>query len=132
MATTAAQRAQAIIKQAIIDNKLPIDSVFCFNWPSNKNLDDDTTTDILITEVNDMPITYGSNCTNEMSETVAVNIFYTKSSQVNFDKLEQPLLNAFEQQGWFCVYSPGHSMDPDTGQITKVFQFKHLQKKGAI
>lgn len=91
----AAQRAQKIIKSL----DLPIAHVYCFNWPSNADLDDTSTTDVLITEVNDMPTTYGSDRSNEMEETVAVNIFYANDSIVDFDKLEQPLLNAFEIQG---------------------------------
>lgn len=129
---TAATRARAVIKQSIKDNDLPIDNIYCFNWPNDANLDDTDKTDILITEVNDMPTTYGSNRSNEMAERVAINIFYASDSTIDFDKLEQPLLGSFEQQGWFCVYSPGHSIDPDTKQVTKVFQFEHLQRKGEI
>lgn len=130
-ATTAAQRAQIIIEQAIDKGKLPITDVFLFNLPSNAQKDVSHTI-ILITEVNDTPTTFGSNRTNDMEETVAINIFYAKGTQIPFDNLELPILDEFEKFDWHCVYSPGHTMDPDTEQITKVFQFKHLQRKDAL
>lgn len=131
VATTAGQRAQKIIEQAIDEGKLPIDGVYLFNLPSSVQKDVSHTV-VLITEVNDTPTTYGSNRTNDMEETVAINIFYEKGTQIPFDSLELPILNEFEEKNWQCVYSPGHSMDPDTEQITKVFQFKHLQRKDEV
>lgn len=131
VATTVAQRAQKIIEQAIDKGKLPIDGVFLFNLPSSVQKDVAQTV-VLITEVNDIPTTYGSNRTNDIEETVAINIFYEKGTQISFDSLELPILNEFEEENWQCIYSPGHSMDPDTEQITKVFQFKHLQRKKEI
>lgn len=131
VATTAGQRAQIIIEQAIDEGKLPIDGVYLFNLPSSVQKDVSHTV-VLITEVNDTPTTYGSNRTNDMEETVAINIFYEKGTQILFDSLELPILNKFEEKNWQCIYSPGHSMDPDTEQITKVFQFKHLQRKDEV
>lgn len=131
VATTAGQRAQIIIEQAIDEGKLPIDGVYLFNLPSSVQKDVSHTV-VLITEVNDTPTTYGSNRTNDMEETVAINIFYEKGTQIPFDSLELPILNKFEKKNWQCIYSPGHSMDPDTEQITKVFQFKHLQRKDEV
>lgn len=131
VATTAGQRAQIIIEQAIDEGKLPIDGVYLFNLPSSVQKDVSHTV-VLITEVNDTPTTYGSNRTNDMEETVAINIFYEKGTQIPFDSLELPILNKFEEKNWQCIYSPGHSMDPDTEQITKVFQFKHLQRKDEV
>nr|WP_321315033.1 DUF806 family protein [uncultured Ligilactobacillus sp.] len=131
VATTAGQRAQIIIEQAIDEGKLPIDGIYLFNLPSSVQKDVSHTV-VLITEVNDTPTTYGSNRTNDMEETVAINIFYEKGTQIPFDSLELPILNKFEEKNWQCIYSPGHSMDPDTEQITKVFQFKHLQRKDEV
>lgn len=131
MATTAAQRAQKIVEQAIKEGELPISGVYLFNLPSSVQKDVSHTV-VLITEVNDTPTTFGSNRTNDMEETVAINIFYDKGTQVPFDNLELSILDEFEKSNWHCNYSPGHTMDPDTEQITKIFQFKHLQRKDEI
>ena len=131
VATTAAQRGQEVVNKAIDEDKLPIKGVYLFNLPSSAQKDVSNTL-VLITEVNDIPTTYGSNRTNDMEETIALNIFYAKGTQVPFDSVELPILNKFESENWQCIYSPGHSMDPDTEQITKVFQLKHLQRKDEI
>lgn len=128
---TMAQRAKTIIDNAISKNKWPVNGVYCYNIPSNVQ-DDTTTTVICITEVNDMPTTYGSDCSTEMQETVAVNIYYANDSTVNMDDLEQNIITAFESEQWYCVYSPGHSLDPDTEQVTKVLQFQKLMKRKEI
>lgn len=128
---TAAQRAMAVVEKAQSKYNLPIDHIYCFNWPPNDDLDANKT-DVLITEVNDLPTDYGSNQSNMMQETVALNIFYAADSDIDFDKFEQPLLNVFENQGWFCNYSPGHTIDPDTLQTTKVFRFRHKMRKDEI
>ena len=125
-----AQRAQKVINQAIEKLKLPIANVWCFNWPPNAEINTQET-DILITEVNDAPTNYGSNHSNMMLETVAVNIIYDETNE-DYDAIEQPLLNAFEDQGWFCDYSPGHTVDPDTFQVTKIFRFKHKIRKEVL
>ena len=125
---TAAQRA----KQVLTDlNQSAIDGVYCVNLPPQVQ-DETEQTVVLITEVNDLPTTYGSNRTNGMEETVAVNLFYAENSTVNFDHVELAIVDAFEEHGWYCTYSPGHSLDPDTLQVTKVFQFKHLIRKDDI
>lgn len=126
-----AQRAKAIIDNAINEHKWPVNGVYCYDIPSNVQ-DDTTTTIICITEVDDLPTTYGGDCSTEMKETIAINIYYADDSTVNMDDLEQNIITAFEKQQYYCVYSPGHSLDPDTHQVTKVLQFSKLVKRKDI
>lgn len=81
------------------------------------------TTDVLITDVTDVYQGYGSNRSTEKRSTVALNIFYSKTNKVDDDATESTIVNLFESAGWTCVYSPGHSIDPDTKQLSKVMQF---------
>ena len=120
---TVTQRAKQIVEDSIKKDNLPVNGVYCYFLPSYL-VEDTTHTIILLTEVHDMPSNYGSNHSTTMTEQVALNIFYSESSEVDADQLEQKLITAFEDHNYYVVYSPGRSVDPDTNQITKVFQFR--------
>lgn len=113
----------AEVKQLLIGAALDgVDNVYANFIPSAVQLDNQTT-DILITDVTDSYSGYGSNRSTEKRSTVALNITYSTVTKVDDGFLEDTITDLFEAADWTCVYSPGHTADPDTGQLTKIMQF---------
>lgn len=113
---TAVQDASQILKQ------IPeIKNVFPWRIPPNKQTITNTT-DALITDVLTKNI-HGSNRTEEFSETIAVNIFLGKNVQISIDTLTKTIITKFEQAGWTTLSIGETTIDPDTDQFSKTFQF---------
>lgn len=90
---------------------------------------DSKNTDVLITDVDYDYQGYGSNRSTTVNKVVAINIYYSINTTTSADDVEKSILSVFECNEWKCVYSPGHEIDPDTGGLTKVFQFQKLERK---
>jgi hypothetical protein len=90
------------------------------------------TTDILVTDVNEVYGEYGSDASTTKLRTVALNIFYGIGSKANADTVEDFLVSFLSLHGWACVYSPGHTVDPDTKQLSKAMQFTDLSNRKEV
>ena len=126
-----ATRAQSVLNNAISKGNLPISNTYCYYLP-NDVMTDTSHSVILISEVSDMAADYGSNRSTTMKERIALNIYYALNTTIDFDCLEQKIISAFEADNWSLTYSPGHSVDPSTKQLTKVMQFQKFINRGEI
>ncbi|NVO88950.1 DUF806 family protein [Lactobacillus rhamnosus] len=120
---TATQDFTSLLQSANIDG---VDGIYPTKIPDSIQ-ESVTTTDILVTEVSDDYTSYGSNQSTERQQTIAVNIFYGNKSNANADTIENSMVSFCESRNWVVVYSPGHTIDPDTKQLSKVFQFRHMK-----
>ncbi len=114
----ATKQAFDLIQQA---NFKQVDRVFTNNIPSDVG---DDQTIILITDVLSKPDLYGNNHIITMDKQVEVQIFYTVDIDYDPDELESPLIELFDNAGWELKDVRGHTVDPDTSQMTATYYFQ--------
>lgn len=115
-------------KMLIAANITGISNIYTNRIPDDAQ-NDLTNTDVLITDVDYDYQGYGSNRSTTVKKIVAINIYYSINTTTSADDVEKSMSSAFECNGWTCIYSPGHETDPDTGGLTKIFQFQKLERK---
>lgn len=115
-------------KMLIAANISGISNIYTNSIPADAQ-NDLTNTDVLITDVDYDYQGYGSNRSTTVKKIVAINIYYSINTKTSADDVEESMSSVFECNGWTCIYSPGHETDPDTGGLTKIFQFQKLERK---
>lgn len=115
-------------KMLIAANITGISNIYTNSIPADAQ-NDLTNTDVLITDVDYDYQGYGSNRSTTVKKIVAINIYYSINTKTSADDVEESMSSVFEYNGWTCIYSPGHETDPDTGGLTKIFQFQKLERK---
>lgn len=115
--------AQNMINAANISG---IDNVYTFNIPAEMVENTDQTI-ILITDANTNPSIYGNNDFNALSRTIEIQIFYKKDLDIGPETIEVKLYKVFTNDYWSVVENRGHTIDPDTQQITTTFYVNNLK-----
>lgn len=100
-----------------------VDNVYPFMIPENKQ-SSVATTDILVTEVYDVPDSYGSDAIYSTEQSVQLNIFYGLNSKTDADTLEKSIVSFLISKNWRLVEKEGHTLDPDTRQLTQIMKFR--------
>lgn len=119
-----AKDAADLIEQA----KIPgIDHVYVDAIPVGLQ-DSSDSTDVLVTEVTDLMQDYGSDLPTQRVQTIALNIFYSTSVDVDTASIEQKIEAVFLSNNWSLVESLRHTTDPDTLQTTKIYQFQRKER----
>lgn len=115
--------AQNMINSA---NIAGIDNVYTFNIPAEmvENVDK---TIVLITDANTNPAVYGNNDFNALSRTIEIQVFYKKDLDVDPEQVEVQLYKVFTNDYWNVGENRGHTIDPDTQQITTTFYVNNLK-----
>lgn len=115
--------AKQMIKNAKIDG---IDEVYTFNIPSEmvENVDQ---TVVLITDANTSPDIYGSNDFHALNRTIEVQVFYKKDLDFDPEEIEVKLYHIFTSDYWSVGENHGHTIDPETQQITTTFYVNNLK-----
>lgn len=115
--------AQNMINSA---NIAGIDNVYTFNIPSEmvENVDK---TIVLITDANTNPSIYGNNDFNALSRTIEIQVFYKKDLDIDPETIEVQLYKLFTKDCWSVGENRGHTIDPDTQQITTTFYVNNLK-----
>lgn len=115
--------AQNMINAA---NIAGIDNVYTFNIPSEmvENIDK---TIVLITDANTNPAVYGNNDFNALSRTIEIQVFYKKDLDIDPETIEVQLYKLFTNDVWNVGENRGHTIDPDTQQITTTFYVNNLK-----
>ncbi|GEK28681.1 DUF806 family protein [Furfurilactobacillus siliginis] len=106
-----------LIEEAKIEG---INNVYTNNIPASAP-DDKSVTDLRITELPEIDDDAGSDQTTTITKGVSIDIFY--STDADSDDLESRILNLMMNNGWFRIYSPGHTLDPETMQLSKTMHF---------
>lgn len=100
-----------------------VDNVYPFFIPEDKQSSTETT-DILVTEIYDVPDSYGSDDIYSTEQAVQLNIFYGLHSKTVADTLEKSIVSFLMQKNWRLFEKEGHNLDPDTRQLTQIMKFR--------
>ncbi|MGP9054502.1 DUF806 family protein [Lactiplantibacillus plantarum] len=108
---------------AILVNALNLtwlDKVYLNEIP-NEDLDNTTSTVILLQETDSSPAYLANSTFKGLSMGVEIQIFYKVDLADDFNPLEAEiaLMKSLKQAGWLIVSSQHHTIDPDTNQVTK-------------
>lgn len=115
--------AKKMIEDANVDG---IDQVYAFNIPAEmvENVDQ---TVVLITDANTSPSVYGSNDFNALDRNIEIQVFYKKDLDFDPETIEVKLYKIFTSDYWSVGENHGHTIDPDTQQITTTFYVNNLK-----
>ncbi|WP_285298030.1 DUF806 family protein [Lactiplantibacillus plantarum] len=108
---------------AILVNALNLtwlDKVYLNEIP-NEDLDNNTSTVMLLQETDSSPAYLANSTFKGLSMGVEIQIFYKVDLADDFNPLEAEiaLMKSFKQAGWLIVSSQHHTTDTDTNQVTK-------------
>lgn len=81
----------------------------------------------LISESANTPMAYANRMFKQWLVGVEVQIFYKEDSGIDSLDNELALARLFKNDNWEIDTSRPHSLDPDTGQVTKVFYFEKVE-----
>ncbi|MEK2460687.1 DUF806 family protein [Lactiplantibacillus plantarum] len=97
-----------------------LDKVYLNEIP-NENLDNTTSTVMLLQETDSSPAYLANSTFKGLAMGVEIQIFYKADLADDFNPLEAEiaLMKSIKQAGWLIVSSQHHTTDPDTNQVTK-------------
>lgn len=98
-----------------------LDEVYTNNLPAEE-VDDSTRSVALITDVRSDLALPGNDDFHAQNKEIEVQIYY-KLDGDDPDEFETRLKHLFVQNGWSMVDDRGHSVDPETQQLTATFYF---------
>lgn len=109
--------ARDLIKNAHIEG---IDRVYAINIPDSVVGNKDETI-VRISDVATNPDLYGSDDFHAVTREVEVQTFYALHPAVDPEIIDLKLLKLFQHNGWDLGQSHGHTLDPQTKQLTNTF-----------
>lgn len=115
-------RAQRLM-QGMKDS--PLDAVYTSNLPAEE-VDDTSRTVALITDVRADLALPGNGDFHAQDKQVEVQIYY-KLDGDDPDEFETKLKHLFIQNGWVMTDNRGHTVDPNTQQLTATFYFDYFE-----
>lgn len=115
-------RAQRLM-QGMKDS--PLDAVYTSNLPAEE-IDDTSHSVALITDVRSDLALPGNEDFHAQDKQVEVQIYY-KLDGDNPDEFETKLKHLFIQNGWVMTDNRGHTVDPNTQQLTATFYFDYFE-----
>ncbi|MCE6032049.1 DUF806 family protein [Lactiplantibacillus pentosus] len=97
-----------------------LDKVYLNEIP-NEDLDNTTSTVMLLQETDSSPAYLANNTFKGLAMGVEIQIFYKVDLADDFNPLEAEiaLMKSLKKAGWLIVSSQHHTTDPDTNQVTK-------------
>ena len=97
-----------------------LDKVYLNEIP-NEDLDNTTSTVMLLQETDSSPAYHANSTFKGLSMGVEIQIFYKIDLADDFNPLEAEiaLMKSLKAAGWLIVSSQHHTTDPDTNQVTK-------------
>lgn len=119
LATLRAQKLMQSMKDS------PLDAVYTSNLPVEE-VDDSSRTVALITDVRSDLALPGNSDFHAQDKQVEVQIYY-KLDGDDPDEFETKLKHLFIQNGWVMLDDRGHTVDPNTQQLTATFYFDYFE-----
>lgn len=119
LATLRAQKLMQSMKGS------PLDAVYTSNLPVEE-VDDSTRTVALITDVRSDLALSGNEDFHAQDKQVEVQIYY-KLDGDDPDEFETKLKHLFIRNGWTMTDNRGHTVDPNTQQLTVTFYFDYFE-----
>lgn len=114
LATT---EARELIRGACIDG---VDGVYSLNLPKEL-IDAVDKTIILIRDTFTKPSIHGNDDFYGLDREIEVQVFYAAHPVIEPEYLDVELYKLFQHHGWQVTENRGHTMDPDTMQLTSTF-----------
>ena len=122
----ATKRAKALIQSAHFNI---LNEVYTYTIPSNEDDNADKTI-CLITDVRTDPALPGNEDFHAFDKEVEVQVFYGLNAP-DPDEFESQLQHLFIKNGWVELDNRGHTLDPDTNQLTATFYFDYFEIEDA-
>lgn len=123
LATLRAQKLMRSMKDS------PLDAVYTSNLPVEE-ADDSSRSVALITDVRSDLALPGNSDFHAQDKQVEVQIYY-KLDGDDPDEFETRLKHLFIQNGWVMFDNRGHTVDPNTQQLTATFYFDYFEIEDA-
>lgn len=101
-------------------NYVELDAIYTTNLPQEIVSNVDKTV-VLITEANEQLTTLGNNDFYGMRRICEIQIFYKLDVDFSVENFEMRLMKLFKNNHWSVFDKRGHTLDPDTLQLTEVF-----------
>lgn len=120
------KRAKALIESASFSM---LDKIYTYNIPESET-DNVGSTICLITDVRTDPALSGNLDFHAFNQEIEVQIFYALNAP-DPDKFESQLQHLFIKNGWVELDNRGHTLDPDTNQLTATFYFDYFEIEDA-
>lgn len=97
-----------------------LDKVYLNEIPE-EDLDNTTSTVMLLQETDSSPTYLANNTFKGLAMGVEIQIFYKVDLADDFNPLEAEiaLMKSLKEVGWLIVSSQHHTIDPNTNQVTK-------------
>ena len=115
------KRAKALIESASFSM---LDKIYTYNIPESETDNVDSTI-CLITDVRTDPALSGNLDFHAFNQEIEVQIFYALNAP-DPDEFESQLQHLFIKNGWVELDNRGHTLDPDTNQLTATFYFDYF------
>ena len=122
----ATKRAKALIQSASFSM---LDKIYTYNIPESETDNVDSTI-CLITDVRTDPALSGNLDFHAFNQEIEVQIFYALNAP-DPDEFESQLQHLFIKNGWVELENRGHTLDPDTNQLTATFYFDYFEIEDA-
>lgn len=122
----ATKRAKQLIQSASFNI---LDEIYTHNLPADE-ADNAEKTICLITDVRADLALPGNEDFHALDKEIEVQIFYGLSAP-DPDEFETQLQHLFIQNGWSELDNRGHTLDPDTNQLTATFYFDYFEIEDA-
>ena len=122
----ATKRAKALIESASFSM---LDKIYTYNIPESETDNVDSTI-CLITDVRTDPALSGNLDFHAFNQEIEVQIFYALNAP-DPDEFESQLQHLFIKNGWVELDNRGHTLDPDTNQLTATFYFDYFEIEDA-
>lgn len=106
-----------------------LDNIYSNNIPK-ENINDVEHTSVRLSEARNEPVEFGNNRFHSLDQSVECQIFWATTLNEDVVPIELTIMRLFEQDGWTIRRAEPHTIDPDTGQLTKTFYFdRYIQLK---
>ena len=120
------KRAKSLIESASFSM---LDKIYTYNIPESET-DNVGSTICLITDVRTDPALSGNLDFHAFNQEIEVQIFYALNAP-DPDEFESQLQHLFIKNGWVELDNRGHTLDPDTNQLTATFYFDYFEIEDA-
>ena len=120
------KRAKSLIESASFSM---LDKIYTYNIPESETDNVDSTI-CLITDVRTDPALSGNLDFHAFNQEIEVQIFYALNAP-DPDEFESQLQHLFIKNGWVELDNRGHTLDPDTNQLTATFYFDYFEIEDA-
>lgn len=120
------KRAKSLIESASFSM---LDKIYTYNIPESETDNVDSTI-CLITDVRTDPALSGNLDFHAFYQEIEVQIFYALNAP-DPDEFESQLQHLFIKNGWVELDNRGHTLDPDTNQLTATFYFDYFEIEDA-